>query len=158
MLTEDQEQLAHSYRSLEDLFAADELTIQNITDDQMKTVMEIMSFLLSHAESYENQKPAVGRDICNDLLWLLSSFFLISNQKLHCEAWLKEHLSELKAVRCENGDSLLHLAAERQLRPFPNASFVKLLLEEGEMDVNVVNIKRQTPLHYSHTYSPKYNT
>ena len=147
LLERDQKELERAYRLLEYLLVDEEVKVENMTEDHMKTMMEMMTFLLSHAKSYQNQKITVGRDICNNLLWRLSTFLLITNQKLDCEAWIQEHLQELHTLRSENGDSLLHVAAERQRRRFPNASFVKLLLEGGQMDVNVVNIKRQTPLH-----------
>ena len=128
--------------------------IGSITNEQMITVMDMMSFLLSHALVCQDQRTGVGRGTCYDLLWQLSTVLLMSNKVVDCKTWIKEHSPELKALRSPTGESLLHLAARRictGLFRSPSKLFVKLLVEEGQMDVNVVNANRDTPLHYLST-------
>ena len=118
-----------------------------ITNPQMQTLLEMMNFFLSHAHLCQSESTGVGRDICYDLLWQLNTFLLTSNKLVECAGWVKEHLPELKTLRNTSGDSLLHMAAKRPRIGHPRVPFVKLLVEEGEMDVDVVNFRRETPLH-----------
>ena len=121
--------------------------IGNITSIQMNTVRDMMSFFLSHARFCQDQRTGVGRDSCYNLLWHLNTFLLRSNKLVDCEAWIKEHLPELKALRSTMGDSLLHMAAKRVRLGHDGIPFVRILIVEGEMDVNVVNLHRDTALH-----------
>ena len=121
---------------------------QNITDEQLKSLIEMMTFLLTHAKMCVNQKTAdVGRTACVNLLGMLTVLVLNGNKKMEGESWIKEHLSELVAIRSTYGNSLLHGAAHCTCDRTPRAPFVKLLVERGKMDVNVENISRQTPFH-----------
>ena len=120
---------------------------KNITDHQMMIIMEMMSFFLTHAKSCQLQNTIVGRFTCNHLLWQLSVFLLASNKKRDCKAWVREHCSELKTLRTKTGDSILHTAAKRPCGLYQRAPLVKLLVEVCQIDVNVQNIYKQTPLH-----------
>ena len=116
-----------------------------VTDVQMKSMMEMMNFLLFRAKHCQNHNT-IGVKIkwtYFDLIWNLNRILLESNKKLLWQAWTKEHLSDLQTLRNPlNGDSFLHYAAR-----FDCSEMAGLLVEEERMDVNVVNNERQTPLH-----------
>ena len=121
---------------------------RNITDNQVSTVLTLMSFFLSNAMScQEENSTAFGQRECNELVWHLCAFLLKSNKECDCKAWLREHWSELKTMRNEIGDSILHIAAERPSGRYPRTPLIKLLVEEGQLDVNAKNLYKQTPLH-----------
>ena len=117
---------------------------QNITDDQIEAMKRMMSHLLS----LSNANSSTLRLICVDMLMYVSIVLLSSNKKHDCEAWIREHMSELTSLRTIAGESILHLAVLGILVVFPKAPLVKLLVEDGNMDVNVQNQSRQTPLHW----------
>ena len=116
--------------------------LYQIEDDHLKTVMEMMTLLLSQAKSCQNQNTSMRNHICFGVLALLSILVLESNKRLDCETWVKERMSDLKALRDNDCSSLLHIAANIHFEPL-----VRLLVEEGKMDVNVVNSLAATPLH-----------
>ena len=118
--------------------------LQNITDDQIKAMKDIMTLFLLQSDGMSSKV----RFICIEMLLYVSLVLLSSNKKHDWEAWIREHLSELKSFRTATDETFLHLAAISYYVSFPRAPFVKLLVEDGKMDVNVENQFRQTPLHW----------
>ena len=82
------------------------------------------------------------------MLMYVSVVLLSSNKKHEWEAWIREHLSKLKSLGTATDETILHLAVMSYYVSFPRAPFVKLLVEDGKMDVNVENQLKQTPLHW----------
>ena len=86
-----------------------------------------------------------------DALLRLTEVLLEGNKKAECEAWVKEQMSKLKSLivpRTE--DSILHRAMpidDRFNGGWRAEPIVRLLVENGKMDVNVENRKKQTPFH-----------
>ena len=72
---------------------------------------------------------------------------LQSSKKAECEAWVKEHLSEMKSFRTKEGSSILHRAIEIEVGCFTREPLMRLLVEHGKIDMNVETNKKSTPLH-----------
>ena len=122
---------------------------QNVTDEQMTVLMELMNFYVVQCKTSE-QFLRYCRSMCIHLLAVVMVVLLASNKQQECESWIREHLSELTSLRTDKGDSILHLAANSQhinVASFSRAPLARLLIEDGNMDVNVENIIRETPLH-----------
>ena len=115
---------------------------KEISDVEMKTVMDLMTFLLTFAKSRKSQKRSLSGVVCFYVLFNSSIFLLWSNKGQDYETWMKTHMSDLQTLRNEHGDTFLHAAADRHC-----SRIVKLLVEDGRMKVNVVNYIRETPLH-----------
>ena len=117
-----------------------EQSCQNITDEQIKVAMEMMNFLLLKGSSCEDST------FLTTILPKLIVFLLVSNKKRECEVWLREHMSELESLKYDENESILHKVLN--MRPvLPIEPTVRFFVEQGKMDVNVENIRRQTPLH-----------
>ena len=125
----------------------DEDAYRNINDDQINAIMEIMNFHLLQCKSRDISIFRYCRTVCMVKILQLIVVLLESNRKMECEAWIKEHLSTLRSVRNNDGDSILHLAITVPIGGFNRISIVKVLVEKCNMDVNAENRKRQTPLH-----------
>ena len=117
---------------------------QNITDDQMAAMLDLMTFYLGQCNTsvYEMNLSSLR------LFLLLLLVLMSSNQKDECEAWMRAHMSELKSLRSIKADSILHLIITINDGDLPQEPIVRMLVEEGKMDVNVTNVYRQTPLHW----------
>ena len=119
-----------------------------ITDEQISTLLELMTCYLLQCKSFKD-----NFSISDGLLTLLVNlnvFLLASSKKQESEVWIRDHLSELKSVRCTYGTSILHhCMKDFRMLNLPIEPFVRLLVKEGKMDVNVVSTKqRETPLHW----------
>ena len=129
------------------LFPKDEPVCRTFSDEELSILLELVTCFLLQCEVF---KDSVSISQC--LLYLLISLnvlLLASNKKQECEGWIKAHLSELVSVKSANGDSLLHrcmLEIEHLLIhkvDLPMEPFVRLLVEEGKMEVNDVGRNRQ---------------
>ena len=69
------------------------------------------------------------------------------NTKKKCEAWMRDNMENLIALRSKRGVSILHAAIDAYVFGYPRLPIVRLLVEVGKMDVNVRDISDQTPLH-----------
>ena len=134
------------------LFYMDQQIYRNITDEQISILLELMTCYLLQCKSFK-ENVSISHDLL-DLMVSLNVFLLASNKKQQCEVWIREHFSELVSVRSGKGDSILHECMEQiqwilmKDLNLPMEPFVRLLVEEGKMDVNVVNTQRsETPLH-----------
>ena len=126
------------------LFPMDQEIYRNITDEQISIMKTLMTFYLLQCESQED----IGSRLeCVDLLVSLIVVLLESNKKLECEVWVKEHLSGLMSVKAYHDNTVLHVALDMHNLRLPREPLVRLLVEEAKMDVNIVNSKRETPLH-----------
>ena len=142
------------------LYPTDQQIYRNITDEQISILLELTTCYLLQCKSFEDD-ASVSQHLL-DVLVILNVFLLASNKRQECEAWVREHLSELVSVRNARGDSILHQCMNEiewmliNKLTLPMEPFVRLLVEEGKMDVNVVNTqRRETPLHVlsaSHCY------
>ena len=125
------------------LFPRDQELYRNISDEQISILLELMTCYLLQCKSFQS-------DSLLDLLVYLSVFLLASNKKQESEVWIREHLSELASLRNTYGTSILHKCMNYWMYDnLPKEPLVRLLVEEGKMDVNVVNTAlRETPLHF----------
>ena len=119
---------------------------QNITEEQIQVLMHTMNFLLHYdIEMFED-----SRSNTMDVLLQLIVVLLLSNKKSECEVWVMKHniMSKLIAYRdSHDGSSVLHRALRIQVGSFDIEPIVKLFVEEGNMDVNIRNNRRETPFH-----------
>ena len=132
------------------LFPTDQQIYGNISDEQISILLELMTCYLLQFKLFKDDK-GISESLL-EMLVTLNVFLLGSDKKQECAFWIREHFSELKSVRSAYGNSLLHncmddswMVANRINLPIE--TFVRVLVKEGKMDVNVVNTKRQTPLH-----------
>ena len=121
---------------------------QNITDDQMSSLTEIMSFFLQQHNRSEDEILHFRGSACIRLILQLIVVLLTSNKRHECEAWVREHSAELMSLRTQNANSILHLVLDIDVGIFHRAPIVSLLVDEFKMDVNVQNVDRETPLHW----------
>ena len=119
---------------------------QYITDEQITFLLEMMNFLLVQHTSRDLENPPLFC-LCITLLVKLSVVLLESNKKAECVVWIREHLSELTSLTTNESKSILHVLCGVFVGCFPKEAMVRLIVENGKMDVNVENIRRQTPLH-----------
>ena len=121
--------------------------LENVTDEQWADMTYLLRFYLGQYSVFEEQNMVDCKDVCFDVLFMIIVVILRSNKKPETEAFVRENIQELKRIRTKYGESLLHFAADLYLSNLPCIPLVRLLVEEGKMDVNVVNSERMTPLH-----------
>ena len=129
------------------LFTVNRDVYQNITDDQMNSLIEFMSFFLQQHNSNEGEITMFRRSGCIKVILQLIVVLLTSNKRPECEAWITEHSVELMSLTADRGNSILHLALDISVNSFPRAPFVRMLVKGFKIDVNVQNVRRETPLH-----------
>ena len=120
---------------------------QNITEDQINVLLEIMTLVLIECKSCEDGMLLYCRDKCIESLVRLIAILTSSNKSSECKAWMKEHMLDLTSLRMDGEGSILHLALKLDARYFAKEPIVRMLVEVGKMDVNVVNSMKETPLH-----------
>ena len=125
-------------------------------EQHITTLLDMMTFILYFDnpcvfdDDEDNMMKQIRMGCIMDTLVRLTEVLLEGNKKAQCAAWVKEHMSKLKSLRMPNTeDSILHRAM-----PFHNAGstlriepIVRLLVEQGKMDVNVENSDKETPFH-----------
>ena len=129
------------------LFGTDQQIYGNITDEQISILLELMTCYLLQCKSLECVMSI--RECLLKLLIIVNVVLLGSNKKQQCRFWIRDHLSELESVRCTFGTSILHKCMN--FGRFPTERLVRVLVEEGKMDVNIENTRRETPLHWLST-------
>ena len=120
---------------------------QNITDEQYAVLQEMMTFFLLEYKDSGDELLQFCRDINIELLVQIIVVLLVSNMRAQCVAWIQQYLPELKAMRTDIDNSILHLALKTRVGQFSIEPIIRLFVERLKMDVNVKNIMRQTPLH-----------
>ena len=128
---------------------------QNISDDQMRILKEMMSFLLVECNLREGEFCQLYDVSCIILMIRLLHVLLLSEKREQCKVWVKEHVDGLQSLRThQTANYFMHFAmdgfGEDKL---PSEPLVRLLVEECKVDVNIENDAGQTPLHWlSHIF------
>ena len=119
---------------------------EDITEDQINVILDIMTLILSESKSDEGMLQPYRKKSLR-MLMQLSVTLLASNKNSECESWIKMHMADLISIRTDEGDSILHFALNIKQGDLSRRTILTLIIEQGKMDVNVANMKLQTPLH-----------
>ena len=123
-------------------YSASQDDFRSVTDEQFIVICELMEFLMA-------QKDSLGftYHMYMDIILKLLVVLLASNKKEETEMWVKRFKSELTCLKTCELNTVLHQVIDIDVNSYTLEPIVKLLLEEGVLDVNVINGERQTPLH-----------
>ena len=121
----------------------------HMTDEQLGEMMDMFWFYLGTAQFFQDTIASEVLAVAFNTLFNVIVALLKSNRALESKAFLREFVQDLKEIRNGNGSSLLHKAANSMmvLDLPPCKPILRFLIEEGDMDVNVLNSKAETPLH-----------
>ena len=118
-----------------------------ISQEQVRVLFDMMRFLLVQYGSSDDISPP-SRSKYVDMVMLLCVVLLQSNRRAECTWWIREYMSALTSIRMNHtGESILHRALNVDVGTFPREPIMRLLVEEGKMDVNLQDNNKQTPLH-----------
>ena len=120
---------------------------QSITNGQVKVLIDAMNFFLLRYIPLQNEISVFCRNVCINLLVVLNLVLLASNREPQCKTWIREHMSEITSLKTITGDSILHVILKMRDDFLRKEALVRMLVEEGKMDVNVESPDRATPLH-----------